>query len=191
MLCLKNSTDPGWIENALDNMNSIMIDHAHAEKKAAFTALSLINKYPGKTELNLAMSDLIEEEIDHYRSVVKILVEKGITLIRDTGDDYVKQMLTQMRKEESLKLLDQLLIAGIIEARSCERLQILADNINDKDLAEFYQSLGETEARHYMTFVKLAKTYYPEEEVKDRLDQLSCFEANLVAQLKNEPLMHG
>lgn len=190
MLCLKNETNPDWINVAKQNINEIMIDHAHCEKKAAFTGMSFINKYPAKMDLTLAMSDLVEEEIGHYRSVVEMLKKKNVDMTHDKGDDYVKQLFTQIRKGEE-KFLDHLLIAGIIEARSCERLQILAENIEDQELASFYNELAATEAGHYMAFIKLAKNYFQEEVVKNRLDELTDFEAKLISNAKNLPLMHG
>ncbi len=191
MLCLKCDTNPEWIEAVKEDLTTTMIDHAHAEKKAAATGLALINKYPDKTDLALEMSNLIEEEIDHFRTVLKILERKGIALTKDKGDDYVKALFTQMNKNEPERLLDHLLMAGIIEARSCERLQILEDNINDEELKKLYHDLFPTEAGHYMMFVKLAKKYFDDETVNKRLDELSEFECTVIKSLSNIPTMHG
>lgn len=191
MLGLKCQTDPGWIEAAKADLISVIKDHAHCEKKAAQTGINLINAYPDKTELNLAMADLVEEEIDHYRSVVKILIDKGAMLQRDEGDPYAQALFKLLRKKQPERLLDHLLIAGIIEARSCERLKILADNIDDAELKEFYLELFESEAGHYVTFVKLAKIYFNETEVEKRLDELTNAEAEIVKNLSNKTLMHG
>lgn len=191
MLCLKCETNPGWIKAALSSIVEVMIDHAHCEKKAAGTGLSLISAYPDKTDISLAMADLVEEEIDHYRSVVKLLSNRGITMKRDPGDPYARELLNHVRKNEPERLLDRLLTAGIIEARSCERLQLLAKNLDDPELSTFYKELSESEAGHYMTFVRLAKIYFDEGEVKERLDELSEIEMNIVLSLKNIPTMHG
>jgi len=191
MLCLKCDTNPEWIDAVKRDLITTMIDHAHAEKKAAATGLALINKYPDKTELALEMSNLVEEEIDHFRTVLKILDRKGVTLTKDTGDDYVKALFTQMNKNEPVRLLDHLLIAGIIEARSCERLQILEENIEDEELKKLYHDLFPTEAGHYMMFVKLAKMYFNDETVDKRLNELSEFECTVIKSLPNIPTMHG
>ncbi len=191
MLCLKNESNSGWIEAALNNLDSVIIDHAHCEKKAAQTGMNLINAYPDKTELTLAMADLVEEEIDHFRQVVKILERRNVKLTKDTGDDYAKELFKQLRKQKPVRLMDHLLVAGIIEARSCERLKILADNIEDPGLKDFYEDLFKSEAGHYVTFVKLAKLYFPEKDVDIRLDELTNIEAEIISSLSNKPLMHG
>ncbi len=191
MLGLKVDSNAEWIDAAKADLISVIIDHANCEKKAAQTGMNLINAYPDKTELILAMADLVEEEIDHYRSVVKILKEKNVTLTRDKGDEYAQMLFKGLRKTQPERLLDHLLVAGIIEARSCERLKILADNIEDDKLKEFYLKLFQSEAGHYVTFVKLAKLYFAEDEVNKRLDELTDMEAAIVKNLPNKPLMHG
>ncbi len=191
MLCLKNKTKPEWIKVALNNLPTVIMDHAHCEKKAAGTGMSLLSTYFDKKEISMAMSDLVEEEIGHYRSVIKLLDTMGLTLGKDQGDEYVKKLLSFINKNEPERMLDRLLTAGIIEARSCERLQILAENINNEELKRFYKELSDSEAGHYMTFVKLAKLYFNEEIVRKRLDELTTLEAEIVANLLNKPLMHG
>ena len=191
MLCLKCETNSEWIEIAKENLLDVIMDHAHCEKKAAVTGMNLINNYPEKTDLAFEMADLIEEEIDHFRSVVKILDERGETLNEDKGDDYAKKLFNQLRKTQPERFLDHLLVAGIVEARSCERLQILADNLDDEKLKAFYTELVKSEAGHYMAFVKLAKNYFDENVVKSRLDELTDLAAEIVKNLSNKPAMHG
>lgn len=191
MLCLECKTNPEWVTVALGHLDQILADHAHCEKKAAATGMSLISTYPENNELLLAMSDLVEEEIGHFRSVITIMQKKGITLTRDRGDEYVKKLVDQIRKNEPERFLDRLLIAGIIEARSCERLQLLAAALPDLELAAFYKGLADTEAGHYMTFVKLAKLRFNDTVVKQRLNELALFEKEIVENSPNLPLMHG
>jgi len=191
MLCLKNNTNPSWIEAVKNNLLVTISDHAHCEKKAANTGMVLLNKYPDKTDLGYAMCELIEEEIGHYRSVLQILEQMGHQLSRDTGDPYAKELFTIVRKNEPERFLDHLLVAGIIEARSCERLQILAENIDDTNLRKFYKDLADTEAGHYVTFTNIARNYFDKETVKARLDEMTDFEANIISNLTNEPTMHG
>ncbi len=101
MLCLKCETNHEWIEVAKNNLIEIIKDHAHCEKKAAVTGMNLINNYPDKSDLSFEMADLIEEEIDHFRSVMKILVEKGELLGEDIKDEYAKKLFGQLRKVHS------------------------------------------------------------------------------------------
>lgn len=191
MLCLKNKSNPKWIRVALENLPLVIMDHAHCEKKAAGTGMSLLSTYYDKKEISYSMSDLVEEEIGHYRSVIKILEKMGLTLGRDEGDEYAKKLLSFVNKNEPVRMLDRLLTAGIIEARSCERLQILAENIRDNELRNFYKELSDSEAGHYVTFMKLAKIYFDENVVKKRLDELTTIEAEIIKNLSNKPLMHG
>src|SRR5690606_7694130 len=173
MLCLKCETKPEWINSVLPEINSVIIDHAHCEKKAAGTGLSLLSSYPEKLDISVAMADLVEGEISHYRDVVKILLNKGIKLEKDKEDPYVTELMSHLRTHEHKRLLDRLIAASIIEARSCERLTILAEHLSDPDLKYFYRKLSESEAGHYMTFIKLSKLYFEEDEVKQRLDERS------------------
>ncbi|MCK5457051.1 MAG: hypothetical protein KAI45_07980, partial [Melioribacteraceae bacterium] len=142
-------------------------------------------------DLAFEMSNLIEEEIGHFRTVLKILEKRKIPLSKDKGDDYVKALFSKMNRNEPDRFLDHLLIAGIIEARSCERLQILELNIDDIELKKLYHDLFPTEAGHYMMFVKLAKYYFDDDLVEKRLDELAEFECSIVKSLPNIPTMHG
>ncbi|NWF50206.1 MAG: tRNA-(ms[2]io[6]A)-hydroxylase [Ignavibacteriaceae bacterium] len=191
MLCLKCEANSGWIKAVLKNIDEVIIDHAHCEKKAAGTGMSLLSSYPDKTELTLAMADLVEEEIGHFKSVVQILQSKNITLSKDKGDEYVKALLSYARTTEPNRLLDRLLIAGIVEARSCERLQLIASAVEDSELRKFYSELSNSEAGHYVAFIKLAKIYFDETIVRARLDELTEIEKSIVQSLPNLPAMHG
>jgi tRNA 2-(methylsulfanyl)-N6-isopentenyladenosine37 hydroxylase len=191
MLCLKCDSNPEWIIATKNNLIDVIKDHAHCEKKAAVTGMNLINNYPDKTDLLFEMAELIEEEIDHFRSVIKILEEKGEILGEDKKDEYAQKLFGRLRKTQPDRFLDHLLVAGIVEARSCERLQILADNLEDQKLKMFYAELVKSEAGHYMAFIRLAKKYFDENEVKVRLNELTDIEAEIVMSLPNEPTMHG
>lgn len=191
MLCLKCDSKPEWVETAVKNINTILIDHAHCEKKAAGTGMSLISAYPEKYEISMTMSGLIEEEIGHFRSVVKLLNSRGVSLGKDKPSPYIKKLLSNMRTYEPERMLDRLLTAGIIEARSCERLQLLGKHFEDNDLKKFYADLSASEAGHYVTFINLAKLYFDEDEVKSRLDELAGIEKEIVLSLSNKPTVHG
>jgi tRNA-(ms[2]io[6]A)-hydroxylase len=192
MLCLHSPSNPEWIINAKDNIHSILIDHAHCEKKAAANALHLIQHYPQYPELVLEMISIVKEEWEHFEQVYAIILQQNIQLTKDTGDTYAQQLSKNIRKSEDVKLLDLLLVDAIIEARSCERFSILSKCMSIPSyLREFYSTLLASEAGHYITFVDLAKKFYPDEIVKSRLQQLAAIEAKIVQQLHNQPTIHG
>ncbi|MFN5308429.1 MAG: tRNA-(ms[2]io[6]A)-hydroxylase [Candidatus Kapaibacterium sp.] len=192
MLCLKNNTNPAWIDIAVQNMEAIMIDHAHCERKAASNGISMILRYPEKAELVKAMIDLVDEEMEHFRYVFQELQSRGITMTRDKGDVYAQKLSENIRKPEPEKLLDLLLVDALIEARSCERFLLLSKSpmVSD-DLQKFYHQLFASEAGHYRTFTDIARLYFPAETVKSRLEELAEIEAGIVSNLSNLPFIHG
>ena len=191
MLCLKSPSRPRWIESAQVDLMKIMVDHAHCEKKAAANGMALINRYPDRDRLVRAMFDLVDEEMEHFRYVYDMIIERGGVLTRDRGDAYAQALHRLIRKNEPERMLDHLLVAALIEARSCERFRILSEHIPDAELAEFYRSLLASEAGHYRIFCDIAREYFPEETVRLRLDQLATAEADIVSGLSDEPMMHG
>jgi tRNA-(ms[2]io[6]A)-hydroxylase len=191
MLGLHNTTSEQWIEAANRDPASILVDHAHCEKKAATMAISLLNRYPEKSELVEQMAELAEEEMGHFRLVLKEMSARGIALTRDTGDRYAQQLHANIRTQEPFRLLDSLIVSSLIEARSCERFQLLSRSVEDGGLRAFYRSLLESEARHRTVFLALARLYFPHTEVTKRLDELEDAEASIVQGLQNEPVMHG
>lgn len=191
MLCLKTPSQPKWIENAQIDLHRILVDHAHCEKKAAANGMALINRYPERDVLVRKMFDLVDEEMEHFRYVYDMIRERGGVLTRDPGDPYAQALHKLIRKNEPQRMMDHLLVAALIEARSCERFRILSEHIPDPKLAEFYRSLLASEAGHYRIFCDIAKEYFPHDEVNARLDELATLEAEIVHNLPNEPMMHG
>lgn len=191
MLCLKTPSQPRWIANAQVDLHRILVDHAHCEKKAAANAMALINRYPERDMLVRHMFDLMDEELEHFRSVYDMIRERGGVLTRDPGDRYAQALHKLIRKNEPERMLDHLLVAALIEARSCERFRILSEHIPDPKMAEFYGSLLASEAGHYRIFCDIAREYFPKDVVQVRLDELADLEADIVRTLPNEPMMHG
>lgn len=191
MLGLHNTTSFEWIAAANRDPSSVLRDHAHCEKKAATMAISLLNRYPEKTELVEKMAELAEEEMGHFRLVLKEMSARNIELTRDSGDKYAQQLHAHIRTQEPFRMLDSLIVSSLIEARSCERFQLLSKSVEDASLREFYRSLLESEARHRTTFLALARRYFDPTEVQKRLDELEAAEAAIVAGLQNEAVMHG
>jgi tRNA-(ms[2]io[6]A)-hydroxylase len=191
MLCLKVPSQQSWIDAAGSDLDRVLLDHAHCEKKAAVNAMALVSRYPGCDTLVREMIALAKEEMEHFGMVYDIIRERGGVLGRDPGDPYVQALHREARMNEPARMLDLLLIGALIEARSCERFSMLSKHVPDLDLRSFYASLLASEAGHYRTFYDIACEYYPEAEVRARLDALATREAEIVLGLASEPTMHG
>jgi tRNA-(ms[2]io[6]A)-hydroxylase len=191
MLCLQSETNPEWIDVANKHHDKILIDHAHCEKKAAFFALSMINRYPERTQLVEKMVELAQEELEHFDSVQKELQKRNITFTADEGSEYAQKLHKLIRREEPGKMLDFLIVGALIEARSCERFSLLAKSATDETMRVLYKSLLASEAGHYTMYTDLAREYYPASEVKARVNEMAALEAEIVRNLKSLPMMHG
>ncbi|MCX6141539.1 MAG: tRNA-(ms[2]io[6]A)-hydroxylase [Candidatus Kapabacteria bacterium] len=191
MLCLTCTTNPEWIPIATANPDLILLDHAHCEKKAAFFALTMINRYPDRTRLVKELIALAAEEIEHFATVISELEKRNLTLTRDRGCDYAKALHEHVSPNEPRRMLDFLIVGAFIEARSCERFSLLATHALTEDMRALYRSLFESEAGHYRLYTDIAREYFPHEEVKKRLLEFSVIEADIVRGLPNKPTMHG
>lgn len=188
---LRSATDPGWLPQALAEVGAVLRDHAHCEKKAASSAISLLAAFPGHTRLVQAMARLAQEELTHFRQVYDRLLARGLSLGRDPGDPYAKALRRHVRpSREEERLTDLLLVSALIEARSWERLDLLAGGLADPDLRTFYAGLARAEAGHARLFVDLAAEYADPAAVADRLEALATAEAEVVAGLPLEPRIH-
>lgn len=192
MLCLKTPTNEGWLDIAAQNIIAVMKDHAHCEKKAALNALNLLSHYSERDSLVREMIVVLEEETAHFKLMVGELRQRGYSIGRDKGNFYAKQLAALIRKQEPERLLDSLLADALIEARSCERFTLLARcEAISEDLRGIYHSLMASEEGHYLTFVNLAKEYFPANVVDTRFDEFCTAEAEIVRNLTNKPSMHG
>jgi tRNA 2-(methylsulfanyl)-N6-isopentenyladenosine37 hydroxylase len=191
MLSLKSATSPRWLEQVMPHLDLLLIDHAHCEKKAAGTAMNLIFAYVDRVELCRELSDIVDEELEHFRMVLDLLEARGVRFRRLTPSNYGRQLNELVSKQEPQKAIDRLLIAGLIEARSCERFGLLREQLPDRALAKFYDELFESEARHHSTYVKLAKLFGRDELVHARLEELAAAEADIIAHGDEQPRMHS
>lgn len=190
MYSLRFSTPSAWTQTVLDDLDTFLVDHAAAEKKAAGMAISMLSHYPDKPEIVTAMIDLALEEMTHFRQVVKILHQRGLQLAADTKDPYVNALRRHTRTGTAVYLLDRLLIGSIVEARGCERFGLIAEALPAGELKKFYTAITESEARHGDLFVNLAQLYFRQEEIDERLDQLLDAEAEIVAGLSIVAALH-
>jgi tRNA-(ms[2]io[6]A)-hydroxylase len=191
MLSLKSPSPERWLAQVAAHLPEVLIDHAHCEKKAAGTAMNLIFAYVEKPELCRELAAIVKEELDHFEMVLDLLHRRGIRFRRLPPASYGRELNELVSKQEPQKAVDRLLVAGLIEARSCERFDLLRQRIEDQELSEFYGSLFESEARHYSTYVRLAKLFSREERVQARLTELADHEAHIIARGDTLPRMHS
>lgn len=186
---LRTPTRPEWVAIACADIDRVLLDHAHCEKKAAASAMSLVAGYPQHPELVRRMTALAIEELQHFRAVHERLVERGIGLGRDPGDPYAQELFGLLRANQG-RLTDRLLVFGLIEARSQERLELLSRHLVEPGLKELYRSLSLAEARHAGMFYQLACRYDEASAVEERLSELSRAESEIVSRLPLEPRIH-
>jgi tRNA-(ms[2]io[6]A)-hydroxylase len=188
---LRVPTPPGWADVAVADLRATMSDHAHAEKKAALSALSLLSAEPARTDLVARMAKLAREELRHLDQVLGHLRARGWPLAPDRPDRYAGALLALRRKgDPSAALVDRLLVAALIEARSWERLSLLGDALQASALGDFYRELARSEAGHYRLFVDLAADECPAQDVEARLGELADAEAEIVMALPHEARIH-
>ncbi|MFY0714474.1 tRNA-(ms[2]io[6]A)-hydroxylase [Seonamhaeicola sp. NFXS20] len=193
MLGLKLPTDPRWVNIVEKNIEEILTDHAFCEQKATSTAISLIVSFPEYTELVQEMVALVKEEISHFKMVHDKILERGWVLGRDRKDDYVIKLVKFFPKggSRTTQLVHRLLYAALIEARSCERFRLLSEELEDKELAEFYRKLMVSEANHYTMFLGFARKYGNKKEVDTKWQQLLEYEAKIMSDLGKKETVHG
>jgi tRNA-(ms[2]io[6]A)-hydroxylase len=190
MLCLKVPTDAAWAAAAMRDVDAVLVDHAHCELKAASNALSLAGRPTGDAELAQALADIAREEIEHFQRVIAALASRGITLGPPPVDEYAADLRSAAsalaRGPSITTLVDRLLVAAVIEARSCERFQLLVGSASDDAaLRDLWRELLASEARHYRTFVDLAVRAAGGDRaaVAHRLEQLAAAEGAIVIAL--------
>jgi tRNA 2-(methylsulfanyl)-N6-isopentenyladenosine37 hydroxylase len=188
---LQSPTADAWIEQAIAHLDIILLDHSQCERKAAGVALNLMFRYPSSTKLVRTLTAIAREELEHFEQVNRILEQRGIALMPLSPPPYGARLRAQIRSAEPERMLDTLLISGLIEARSHERLGLLANYCPDPGLARFYLSLMASEARHFGAYWTLATTYYDRDMVTQRLAELAAIESDVLATLYPEPRIHS
>jgi tRNA-(ms[2]io[6]A)-hydroxylase len=196
MLGLKLPTDPRWVNIVEKNIEEILTDHAYCEQKAASNAISLIVQYPMYPDMVKELTAICQEEMEHFDMVHEKILERGLKLGFERRDPYVHDLMGFLKStfqggSKESHLVNQLLFAAMIEARSCERFKILSEEINDQDLRSFYRSLMESEARHYTTFIGYARKYGKGVDVDSRWQAFLDFESSLMEKYGKKETMHG
>lgn len=186
ILGLQLPTDPRWVNLAGKSLEEILTDHAYCEQKAATSCISLIQRNSDKEKLVQELAPIVTEEWGHFRLVLAELKKRGLRLGRQRKDEYVNALIAFQRKggSEEDRLLDQLLMMAMIEARSCERFKRLSEGLDDEYLRRFYRRFMESEAGHYTLFIDLAETYIPKEKVRLRWKEWLEHEAELLKEME-------
>ncbi|WP_315792124.1 tRNA-(ms[2]io[6]A)-hydroxylase [Fischerella sp. JS2] len=188
---LKQSTSSAWVEQAISNLDIILLDHAQCERKAAGVALNLMFRYPSNAKMVRELTKIAREELEHFEQVNQWLEDRNIPMRPLTPPPYGAGLKAQIRPKEPDRFLDSLLVSGLIEARSHERLGLLATHCPEPKLAKFYHGLMASEARHFGTYWVLADSYFDREIVIQRLDELAIIESELLVNLHPEPRIHS
>lgn len=189
MTILRSATDPRWAPVAVAGLDRTLADHAHCEKKAAASALKLVADHPEHPELVRALARLAQEELQHFLAVLAELARRGIALPSDDGDPYARALVRLVRGGGAAALMDRLLVSALIEARSCERLLLLAEALPDPRLRELYARFAQSEAGHERLFVDLARRHGGD-AADARLAALAEAEARIVRELPILPRIH-
>jgi len=190
MLVLKFNTPATWARGVVNAMDEFLPDHAAAEKKASSMAMTMVSHYPDRPGLVSAMIDLALEELNHFRSVVKIMQGRGLCLLPDEKDPYVNALRREARQGSEVYLMDRLLIAGIVEARGAERFGLVAAALPEGELKRFYDAITRSEQGHEALFLQFALRYFDAGEVQQRLEALLEAEADIVRDLPIRVALH-
>ncbi|MCC6815754.1 MAG: tRNA-(ms[2]io[6]A)-hydroxylase [Saprospiraceae bacterium] len=179
-------SDPRWVDLTQYSLEDILSDHAYCEQKAASSCISLIQMFPDKTRLVEEVAPVVTEEWGHFRLVIAELKKRGLQLGFQRKDEYVNAILQFTIKGGSKedRLLDQLLLCALIEARSCERFKLLSQNLEEESLRDFYHHFMVSEAGHYRMFIELAEHYFDSKKVRVRWQEFLDYEAGIVKNLK-------
>lgn len=186
---LHSPTPDAWIQTALANQELLLVDHAQCEKKAASSAMSMIYRYPDRTELLQKMSRIAREELRHFEQVLKFIVTRGYQYIHLSPSRFAGELKKHARTTSLEHLVDTLIIGAFIEARSCERFEKLAPHL-DETLGRFYSGLLASESRHFQDYLKLAELY-AQNDISSRIAFFAPIEADLITSPDTEFRFHS
>jgi tRNA-(ms[2]io[6]A)-hydroxylase len=190
MLDLRSSTPKAWLDAVFGDFGAFLVDHALCERKASANGMALVAKYPHRTEIIEPLIALAREELEHFHIVYRLVAKRGLCLVGDEKDAYVNQLRKLSRSGGDELFMDRLLVAGIIEARSCERLQLVAEALEDAEMRDTYMELVRAESRHHGLFFRLARQYFPDKVVQERADRLLDAEARIASELPFRAAVH-
>lgn len=190
MLELHTSTSDDWVEAVLGDFDAFLLDHAACEKKASAMALTFVARYPDREAIIDPMIQLAREELTHFHRVYKLMEARGLKFGPDAKDPYLNALLPRIQGGRDAEFMDRLLMAGVVEARGCERFARLAEALEDPELHEFYDEIARSESRHALLFVELAEVYFPAELVQQRTAFWLEAEAEAISAIAPRPALH-
>ena len=173
MMELIYKTPIEWAQQAVEDMDAFLQDHADAERKVANMCLSLIAKYPNRVEIIDELIQISVEELLHFKQVYELIRYRGQEL---NGvfqkDPYIKGLMSIVRSDSEQLFMDRLIIASVAELRGSERFKLIGEVCEDQKLAKFYTNLHLQELEHIDSFIKMAKIYFDHEQVDLRTKEI-------------------
>lgn len=188
---LRYTTSKNWVENVLNNFDSFLQDHADCERKASSMAMSFVAKCPDKTEIIPALIETALEELVHFKQVYDLMEKRGVSLPAEMEKDpYINALLQHLRPKGDERLMDRMILASVVEMRGAERFKLVAENISDAQLKKFYTTLYLSEEKHGDVFIDLAKKYWSEDLIYQRLNHWLDIEAKICENLPIRSALH-
>ena len=187
---LRAATPRAWVDAAVADLPTLLVDHANCEKKAASTAMALIFAYPEDRSLSVALSRLAREELKHFEQVERLMKKLDVPYMRMKPGRYASELRKLVRTHEPQRKLDLMIVHALIEARSCERFRLLAKHL-PSEVRELYQQLERSEARHFEIYLEFAEREFEAEEIAARLELIATREAELATEPDRELRFHS
>jgi tRNA-(ms[2]io[6]A)-hydroxylase len=187
---LAAATPREWVDAAVADLPTLLVDHANCEKKAASTAMALIFAYPEDRSLAVALSRLAREELKHFEQVERLMKKLDVQYLRMKPGRYASELRKLVRTHEPKRKLDLMIVHALIEARSCERFRLLSKHL-PTEVRELYASLERSEARHFELYLDFAQREFDAEEIEARLALISAREAELATSPDTELRFHS
>lgn len=190
MLLFREKIPGDWLPKILANLPAVLVDHAHLERKAATTALNL-EKYRALYSRVEELNAIAIEELQHFQLVLALLKRRGIPFGQPYPSLWISGLMHSIRNGRQCQAIDHLICCAFIEGRSCEKFQILAQELAliDPELAQFYAGLVESEGNHYANYLLMARAI-DEAETDRRLDFYLDLDAELIRQPNQVPILH-
>lgn len=191
MLNLAEGTDRAWLDRVLPRLDEVLLDHAHCERKAAGAAVKLMFAYPHHDFMQVPLSRLAREELQHFEQMLGLLARRRIRFRSQRPSPYGGRLHAQLRHAEPDRAIDWLLVNALIEARSCERMRLLAEAVPDPEIAALYTGLLACEARHHRVYLELAGRLAEEATIRERLTELALVEAAILREPAHLVRLHS